>query len=160
MLVTINTDASFCPNSNYGAYAFWVVCNEFKITKSGVFKSKCKNPQDAEARCVINALKVVLSAHTGITKIVVNTDSRDVVAFLGGDKEHFKTAKSKAKLKHIQEAYREVLSRSLSRAKIEFRHVKAHSGVKDKRSWVNEWCDLEAKRQLNRYRSLTKQTND
>jgi len=28
----------------------------------------------------------------------------------------------------------------------EFRHVKAHSGKNDARSFVNEWCDKEAKK--------------
>lgn len=28
----------------------------------------------------------------------------------------------------------------------ELRHVKAHSKVNDARSWVNDWCDKEAKK--------------
>ena len=31
---------------------------------------------------------------------------------------------------------------------VEFRHVKAHSGINDSRSYVNEWCDAEAKKQM------------
>ena len=28
----------------------------------------------------------------------------------------------------------------------EFRHVKGHSGKKDNRSFVNEWCDKESRK--------------
>jgi len=31
----------------------------------------------------------------------------------------------------------------------EFRHVKAHvKQIEDARTWVNDWCDTEAKKQL------------
>jgi hypothetical protein len=29
--------------------------------------------------------------------------------------------------------------------RIQFRHVKAHTRAQDARSWVNRWCDREAK---------------
>jgi hypothetical protein len=35
MVVTINTDASFSRKYNVGSYAFFILCNEFKIAKSG-----------------------------------------------------------------------------------------------------------------------------
>ena len=28
----------------------------------------------------------------------------------------------------------------------EFRHVKAHNGVPDARSFINDWCDKEARK--------------
>lgn len=51
---------------------------------------------------------------------------------------------------HIRGAYNKVLNESKNKAIIEFRHVKAHTGINDKRSYVNDWCDLEAKKQLRR----------
>ena len=148
MLVTINTDASFHSGLKYGAFAFWAICDDFKITKSGVFRSKCIDSNDAEARCIINALRVVVLAHKGITRIIVNTDSLNAIALITNDKIHLDRyiGKGRSRWKHILKAYHETIKgRSL---KIEFRHVRAHSGVKDARSYVNEWCDLEAKRQL------------
>jgi len=153
MLVTINTDASFHPTLKNGAYAFWAVSNDFKITKSGVFKSKCINPDDAEAKCIINALKIILLAHKGITKIIINTDSLNAIALLKNDKEHIKKymGNNMKMWSHIRKELNKVLNASFKgMGLIEFRHVKAHSGINDKRSYVNEWCDLEAKRQLRR----------
>lgn len=146
MLVTINTDASFHPSLKYGAYAFWAICDDFKITKSGVFRKKCVDPTDAEAKCIINALTVILKAHKGITKIIINTDSLNAIAFLTKDKNHIRRyGLSNSKLRQFQQ-YLSYLP--IGKITIEYRHVKAHSGVDDRRSYVNEWCDAEAKRQL------------
>jgi ribonuclease HI len=152
MLVTLNTDASFHYQLKYGAYAFWAVSNQFKITKSGVFKSKCINPDDAEAKCIINALKIVLLAHNGITKVIVNTDSLNAIALLKYDKVHMKKymGNNMKMWSHIRGAYNKVLHESKNKAVIEFRHVKAHTGINDKRSYVNDWCDSDAKKQLRR----------
>ena len=150
MLVTINTDASFHPQLKFGAYAFWAVCNEFKITKSGVFRSKCKDSHDAETRCIVNALNVVLLSHKGITKVIVNTDSLNAIAILTNDKAHIKRymGASHSMIQKLRNAYKETLAKNTNKITIEFRWVKAHSGVNNKRSFVNEWCDSEAKRQL------------
>ena len=148
MLVTINTDASFHPSLKYGAYAFWAICDDFKITKSGVFRKKCQTPDDAEAKCIINALTVILKAHKGISKIIINTDSLNAIAYLTKDENHIrKYGLSMPKMRQFQQC---LTMLPISKTKIEYRHVKAHSGVKDKRSYVNEWCDSEAKKQLRR----------
>jgi len=150
MLVTINTDASFHPQLKYGAYAFWAVSNNFKITKSGVFKSVCINSHDAETRCIINALSIVLLSHKDITKIIVNTDSQNSIHILTNDKENIRRylGTNQKMVKILRTEFNKVLSKNLNKVKIEFRHVKAHSGINDKRSYVNEWCDAEAKKQL------------
>ncbi len=153
MLVTINTDASFSNHFKIGTYAFWAVCNDFKITKSGVFRNKCRNPDDAEAKCIINALKVVLLAHSGVTRIIINTDSLNAIALLTNDREHVKKyiGNNQKMWKYLRTAYNVLLHNYKAKIKIEFRHVKAHSGIDDKRSYVNEWCDSEAKNQLRKY---------
>jgi len=149
MLVTINTDASFHPKLKYGAYAFWAVCNDFKITKSGVFRKKCIDPDDAEAKCILNALTVILKAHKGITKIIINTDSLNATAYLKNDKKHVRRyGLSNSKLIQFHALFRQAKADYKKELTIEFRHVKAHTGVDDARSYVNEWCDAEAKRNM------------
>ena len=147
MLVTINTDASFHPNLKYGAYAFWAICNDWKITKSGVFRKKCIDPDDAEAKCILNALTVVLKSRKGITKIIINTDSLNATAYLLNDKKHVQKYRlSTSKMRQFRTLYIDLIRKL--KIEVEFRHVKAHSGVNDSRSYVNEWCDAEAKRQM------------
>lgn len=148
MLVTINTDASFHPSLKYGAYAFWAICNDWKITKSGVFRKKCLDPDDAEAKCILNALTVVFKSHKGISKVIINTDSLNAVAYLTNNKEHVRKYRlSPSQRTRFYRLFSEI-RKTYQRTPIEFRHVKAHSGVNDSRSYVNEWCDTEAKRQL------------
>lgn len=49
----------------------------------------------------------------------------------------------------IRKRYVEVLHNSfLVHVKIEFRHVKSHTVICDARSYVNEWCDTEAKKKI------------
>ena len=158
MLVTVNTDASFHPELKYGAYAFWAVCNEFKITKSGVFKTKCMNPDDTEAKCIINALRVVLLAHNDITKVIVNTDSLNAIALLENDTRHIRRymGNNMKMWSHIKNTYKKVLTQTTNNPLIEFRHVKAHSGIADKRSYANDFCDRAAKQQLRKHIDLIK----
>jgi ribonuclease HI len=149
MLCTITTDASFNPHHKVGGYAFWAVSNTFRITKSGVFKKPCRNPTDAEIKCIINALMVVLHGCEGVTKVIVNTDSMNAIhvlthdikaqnKFMGGVRPH----------NHYRLSYHKVLDTAKSKAVIEFRHVKAHTENTDARSWVNDWCDKEAKKAM------------
>lgn len=145
MLVTINTDASFHPQLKYGAYAIWAVSDTFKITKSGLFTKKCINPDDAEAKCIINALTLVLKPHKGVTRIIINTDSLNAIAYLKNDKQHIKRY---GLIQNKGAEFNRLFCGLVKNVKVEFRHVKAHSGINDKRSYVNEWCDSEAKRHL------------
>jgi len=155
MLVTINTDASFDSKFKVGAYAFWAVSNNFKITRSGVFKTKCYSPDDAESRCLINALALIIKNHPQTSKIIVNSDSLNAIAILTEDRAHIKRyMKHREKnFVHIQKAFSKIFHKKST--SIEFRHVKAHTTVSDSRTYVNDWCDKEAKSQLKNHISKT-----
>lgn len=150
MLVTINTDASFHSKLKYGGYAFWAVSDRFKITKSGVFKNKCVSTDDTETKCIINALKMVLMNHSGITKVIVNTDSLNASAILKKDKSHIRryARLNASQISKLQKVYDNILTNSKNKITVEFRHVRSHTGIDDKRSFVNEWCDTEAKKAM------------
>jgi ribonuclease HI len=149
MLCTINTDASFSKYHKMGGYAFWAVSNTFKITKSGAFKAKCTDSTDCEIKCIINALMTVLHGCAGVTRVIVNTDSMNAIHILTNDRDAQKRWCRGVKINgKYRAAYHKVLSGAKSRAVIEFRHVKAHTGEDSARSWVNEWCDTEAKKAM------------
>lgn len=142
MLVTITTDASFHFEHNIGAYAFWAVSNNFRILKHGAIKQKIFSPDTAEFMCIINAIHCVIK-EKGISKIIVNTDSMNVIHCV----ERNKSAMKKYKLNHLQSLYK-VYEELIGNMPIEFRHVRAHTMKTDARSWVNEWCDSKAKESL------------
>lgn len=147
MICTINTDASFHPDIKWGAYAFWAISDRFKIQKYGSFIGKCKNPTDAEAKCIINALKVTLSADKDITRITINTDSLNSIAILENNTHHIKRYGLQFG-NALRREFNKIVKSYTKTIKVEFRHVKAHSGTDDARSFVNEWCDTNAKREM------------
>lgn len=152
MLVTINTDASV--KEIYGGYAFWIVCDAGKIQKAGKIKQivPVGGSTDAETMCIANAIYTLKhSRFTGISKIIINTDSKESIAFLTNKAR----CKSSSPLFNVVEECRfNMMELCLRLGKsirdvdslFEFRWVKAHNGKKDARSFVNDWCDKEAKK--------------
>ena len=138
-LITINTDASWSRVTGWGSYAFWAVCNDFKIQKSGVFKTKCSNPDTAELKCIINALSCVAKKGK-FSKIIVNTDSLNSIHIFENDLPKL----VKYGLGHGK-SFRKMFNKEFGHLKIEFRHVKAHKTPTDGRTYVNAWCDENAK---------------
>lgn len=142
MLVTVNTDASYYGIHKVGGFAFWISSNQKRIQQSGLLKS-AKSAQEAEIMCIANALYALLhSGITGVHKVIINCDC----------KWAFNAIKNKAKagtperhaadlLKQLKKAHG-VIGKPIH----EFRYVAAHTGVNDARSYVNEWCDSNAKR--------------
>jgi len=146
MIVTINTDASFHPEYKFGTYAFWIVCDKFKITKSGYFKDKCLDPNDAEMKCIINALYTIKQHASEFNTLVINTDSMNSIHMFTKDFEKIKRYKLSKFSSHGKKFSK--LIKELGRPKFHLKHVKAHTEGKDSRSYVNNWCDTEAKKEL------------
>jgi ribonuclease HI len=142
--ITINTDASYSIQQKCGGYAFYIVCDSFKIQKSGYFKIHPENPMEAEMMCIANALHVLLhqKALPKTNFIIINSDCLNCFVRISKN--------SKDKLgRMIAKLIRQIREKTTikgSLPKYEFRHVKAHNGTQDARSWVNDWCDKEAKK--------------
>ena len=143
--ITINTDASFSPQHKVGGYAFYIICDLFKIQKGGMFKKQPKTAMEAELMCMANALHT-LSTQKELpsTKwIIINSDC--LFSF-----QHIKRKSQNELGKFVAEKLKEVRHKmSLNNVimpQFEFRHVKAHNGTNDARSFVNDWCDKEAKK--------------
>lgn len=143
MLVTINTDASFI--EGFGGYAFWIVCNEFKVLKSGVLRDKVKRPEIAEFKCIINSLHILFKNDCkNVSKIIINTDCMNVIHCLSYNQKMINRYNLKKEFTLLTaKFYRLLKGKNID---VEFRHVKSHTGINDARSYVNEWCDREAKK--------------
>lgn len=141
MLVTINTDASHNSDHKIGTFSFWMVSNAGRLFGAGELKGRVDHSTDAEFRSALNALHFLFdkSGWKGITKIIINTDSQSVVEMINGSKTH---AWAKDLKKHFNQL------KAKHKVIIEARKVKAHSGIEEKRKWVNNWCDKQAKKIL------------
>lgn len=155
MLVTINTDASFCQKNKVGGFAFWISCNKGRFKHSGPLK-EVGNSGEAELMSVANALAFMLKmpqTFENITRLIINTDCKFVITVKS---ERPKGGKPQVKARSIKKMIEGFIANlhinSISRNKkalhkfCEYRHVTAHTGANDKRSFVNEWCDTEAKK--------------
>lgn len=138
--LTINTDASFHPDYKVGGYAFYIVCDLFKVQKAGMFKVEPQNSLEAEMMCIANAIFVASKQkqYPYINLVVINSDALYAFERVGKKKKD----PFGRKIANLLRDLRMVTGFQ----KYEFRHVKAHSGVNDARSKVNEWCDREAKK--------------
>jgi hypothetical protein len=148
LIVTINTDASFSRFHKKGSFAFWIVCNNFKILKSGNLRGEISNPSIAEFKCIVNAFHLLFNEDLKeIKKIIVNTDCLNVIHVVNNSKAEI----SRYKLQYLFEilkTWKKTIAK-YPKIEIEFRHVKAHTGANNARSYVNELCDSEAKKRLN-----------
>lgn len=149
MIVTINTDASFSRKHERGSFAFWIVCNDFKILKSGIIKKRCIRPEIAEFRCIVNALYVLSQQDTKkITRIIINTDCLNVIHLLTKNKDAIQQYKLASWGNYLVLAFQTLLLKFGSKCKVEYRHVRSHVTTEGARNWVNDWCDREAKKSL------------
>jgi len=151
MIVTINTDASYSHAKNRGTFAFWIVSNSGKIKMSGVLKESVISPTMAEMQCIINALYVTLnnSGWVNIGKIIINTDSLNSIHVLTKNESAIKkyNLKKYRQCKAYSEFYKLIKD---YKGQIELRHVRSHNGTDTANKWVNEWCDQEAKKEMNK----------
>ena len=151
--LTINTDASYHQKHKVGTYAFYIVCDLFKIQKGGIFKTEVNSPEKCEMMAIGNAIHMVLTQKElpKIKTIIINTDCLN-----GGNKISSGHRGLGSKIKLMIR----MLVQLVDAEHWEIRHVKAHNGKPDARSFVNDWCDKEAKKWMGiKLRELKKKSN-
>ncbi len=158
--VTINTDASFCPIKKVGSYAFIIRSNKFNLRRSGILKANVSNSSEAERMAILNAMHCLTKVNISSKLLVINTDSEITIRHYNRNKE-LGSSKIKRIIKRREKpslGFNLVLAkRRLQRLgkikEFSLRHVKAHSGVGDARSYNNRWCDKQAKMRLEQARN-------
>jgi len=149
--VTIGTDASFCDRYRIATYAYHIRYTGARLKKSGRLIGSIEDSNEAEAKCIANALYLFKGLDIKTKWLVINTDSKTTInRYRRGSKDPI--------IQYITQILTEL--RSKGRCKIiSFRHVKAHAPKKgrDKRTNVNQRCDNEARKLLIKYRKELKQ---
>jgi ribonuclease HI len=147
MRSTVITDASFdrVGSRGYGGWAAWVRLDHLPkpIKKSGAFtKYPVHNSLQAEVLACVNGIAVAL--HYGASDILLQTDCVAVVSVI--NKKAKPTAKALPLVNHALGMI------NLTGVRLKARHVKGHTKNPDARSYVNRWCDAEAKKHMRRLR--------
>lgn len=131
---TVITDASFCPRTKSAAWAAWVRCDgvDHAIKAAGGLR-RAEKSDEAEKQASLNG--IVVAKKFGATRVLLQTDCMATVHLIQGV----------TKNASIIKAWNDLLRQAgLEGFPIYVRHVKAHSGVDDPRSFANEWCDKVA----------------
>jgi hypothetical protein len=150
-LITVFADASHWGDA--GGYAYWARGDNQRIQGSGAWP--CPNISEAETVGLAVALMISLDRLTieDYGSIVLQSDSLDALTCFR-DMGFGKQAKSSDRRLHQFTPYNDIQKAFVRKAggmakerglSIWLKHVKGHSGKDEARSWVNEWCDREAK---------------
>lgn len=112
MNVTVNTDASFCPDTKAGGYSVFVVSNRGKFAKSGMYKEKSANSTSAEVKALVNGV------YWGISQGIIKQG--DVVLL---------QCDCTGALNRIEKGNQSTLNKWASKynLKYKFKHVKGHT---------------------------------
>lgn len=149
MLITINTDASWHKSGTAG-FAIWMVSNMGRLTYSGVLRKNVDRPEVAEFKCIINALHILHStAGWKPTSLIINTDCLNVIHLVSKNKGMIKKYRLNDWGRNLTKQFNDMLIKMrIPQSKVDMRHVPSHRGTNSKRTWVNEWCDQNAKAQM------------
>ncbi len=141
---TVVTDASFFPDTGKAGWACWIVCNGERHKSYGVFKEKKTCSTHAEVCAIGNGIFLAIK-YFNPKKIHVVTDSMNAIHILEsfGRKGISKANKTNAAAQKEAAKIIENLSTNII---LTFKHVRAHTDIQDKRSYVNRWCDEHAKK--------------
>lgn len=141
--ITINTDASFDPATKSAGFAFYVVCDQFKIHQGGNFLRQApNNAHEAEMMCIGNAIYKVLNYENLPQKcinLVLNTDCTEAIRHITQDVTPLAQS--------IHQLWKQ-LNQRLNTSKHSMRHVKGHTRKRGGRSGANNWCDITAKQYM------------
>lgn len=154
MLVSLFTDASYCPDTKVGGYGVWAKCELGQVDGYGPMKRDVANSTVAEALAVYAGLQLI--AQQGwlprVTKILIQTDNTQVITYIAnlgkrprplpkGDwLKNFVTALDQYSLYHD--------------VRLTARHVRGHQRSSlATRFWVNNKTDKLAKKGLKEARA-------
>lgn len=158
--VTVNTDAGFSYKYRIRTYAYWIKGTGRHLHGSGVFKEKHKGvlnegPYQSEMKAIINAVAAIKKTkHPPIIGFIFNRDNVRCKSKRKGDPLQRLLYKElnwfrEDAIKRMGTKF--FIATKKQKAYAQFRHVKAHNGTADKRSYVNDWCDKQCKLQFEKW---------
>jgi ribonuclease HI len=151
LLITLFTDAGFCPDRKIGTWAAWAKCNGVTSMVSGALRGNVEGSDIAEMRALVNGVCAVLARIKPPrgSRIIAQTDCQSAInAMLGTG---YKKKQAKHRVRHATDEMRKRLT--AAGVQIKYRHVPGHLGMATPRNAVNTWCDRECTRLLRQARA-------
>lgn len=138
-IVTVYTDASYCPKTKAGGWACWIRYEQNRLEFNGPLKELAHDSTDAELRAIANALVMALKyAGEGVRYFVIVTDSQLSIDAMTG-----KLGRT-SKTKKYYDIAQIITGMIPDGCKVKFNKVKAHSNHDGARSYINKIVDKAA----------------
>lgn len=143
MRVTIITDASWCPTTKVAGYGFWVACERGRRRGGGTIKTLVPSSMAAEMMAMVNGLcqGMRLGIIASGDALLIQTDCQAAIDTFS----KFRNPSDNVEAQVV--AHMEELCRTGSLT-VEYRHVKGHTAGRTPRTYVNNYCDAEAKKYM------------
>lgn len=139
---TVIVDASFCPKTGAAGWATWIRADvsPVAIKRAAAFKAPLASSGEAEVKAAVNALTFVPKQ---TTNVLLQSDYMGLVDAISQPKSVRGAAFRLLLEEHGHTWFT-----------LRARHVKGHHLDGTARSWVNDWCDTQAKHHMRAQRSL------
>jgi ribonuclease HI len=148
--ITVFADASFCPKSKASGIAFWCRDDNNILQHSQGIMWDVESNGEAELVALCSAIDFALrhlESEPGYI-LVAQSDCLEAIEKLDGDK-----GSNLNQVAFIAMALSELKRRGVI---LRTKHVKGHTGKEDARSYVNRWCDHNARKQMRHQRNQKK----
>lgn len=149
LLITLFTDASWCPKHKVGAYAAWMKVDGRTERAAGPLRGTIASSGQAEIAAMINGFWLIgklLKPRRG-TVVIAQTDCEEVRRVL--DPQRPLPPKDKRLALRLR-GLEVIVGLGLA---VDLRHVEGHKGTKTKRNAVNTWCDAAAREAMGEARA-------
>lgn len=137
MLVTIYTDASF--KQGKASWAAWIKSQSGTLKLHNRIHSAVDGPAHAEMIAVKHAVNAVLCENWPVSIFFINTDCMAVCHAFWPWMDQ-----SNENVNRIADEINAIADKRDITVRV--KHVKAHTGRSDVRSFLNKWCDRKAKK--------------
>lgn len=149
--VTIFTDASFCAKTHAAGWAAWIKHQGKTMKFGGTPVSYIINSNHAEFVAAVNGIFLAIKYVPEVKTLHLVSDCDRVVMAIGAGRSPSVALVEERKIcDFIFELVNE------HKVTIKSRHVRAHVRKGDRRNYVNNWCDAEAKRHMRHMRDQGK----
>ncbi len=172
--MTLFADASFCHQTGAGGWGAWAKRDDWPKGEflGGPLECELRSSTSAELAGIACAVWHWhdVGRFSGINSLMLQCDNTEALALLrirlrgafvygSGDKrdqQHLPNVRPSrlASLSTVENEALQVIESALGDMRVLLRHVKGHTGEDVGRSWVNEKCDQEAKRQMQTVRRI------
>lgn len=143
MRVTIITDASWCPTTKVAGYGFWVACERGRRRGGGTIKALVPSSLAAEMMAMVNGLchgmRFGMVANGDV--LLIQTDCQAAIDTF----RRFRNPGCDVEAQVVE--HMETIC-GTGNITVEYRHVKGHTNGRTPRTYVNNYCDAEAKKYM------------